>query len=259
MSKRTCTREGCERRHLARGLCSSHYAAWHRELHGRHPSETFTRKCVVCDTEWETRRSAAKFCSDVCKGLHYSDTMRTKCPLPEHHPVMVAIRAERERIRLEREVAKRSRYEWRTARECPGCACRFTPLYTSTMTTCSPRCSRRMSKRRRRAREVNAYGSWVWSDFMRIARRFDYCCAYCGTKPGSLDPDHVMPLSRGGYDSVTNLLPACRSCNGDKRDLLLDEWAEDREARGKPPRMTNWAPEDKRYWHLTQVDLRVTA
>lgn len=30
---------------------------------------------------------------------------------------------------------------------------------------------------------------------------------------------------RGGENHIGNLLPSCASCNSDKRDLLLDEWA----------------------------------
>jgi 5-methylcytosine-specific restriction endonuclease McrA len=86
---------------------------------------------------------------------------------------------------------------------------------------------------------------------MRIARKFNYCCAYCGTKPERLDPDHVTALSRRGPNVLGNLLPACNQCNGDKRDLTLTEWAADRTRRGLSPRTTSWGDEDSRYWHLT--------
>lgn len=240
------------------------FAIAYRASRGRQrSSEYHDRTCIVCQVDYRSARATGKFCSNACKGKHYSETKLTRCKLPDGHPVMALIAkakqdardAARERRRERDRIRSRSQFEWRTARECPGCACMFTPLYTSTMLTCSKRCSRRVGRRRRRAAEANALGSWVWSDFMRVARRFDYCCAYCGDKPGQLDPDHVVPLSRGGYDSVTNLLPACRSCNGDKRDLLLDEWLVDRERRGLPPRATSWAPEDKRYHHLTQAML----
>ena len=256
MAQRTCEVEGCERRHQARGLCGPHYGTWHRRAHGRGDA-IFINTCIECGSEWQTRRAEAKYCTVQCKG----DAYRTKVsPLPIEHPVTVLIsiaaqadaaaRAER------RDAAKRSKFQWRTARECPGCACLFTPLYTPNAITCSKRCSRRVGRWRRNAAEREAVGTFTWSQFMHIARRFDYRCAYCGDRPGQLDPDHVVPLSRGGDNSTTNLLPSCRQCNSDKRDLMLNEWATDREERGKPPRFTNWAPEDKRYWHLTQEMLR---
>ena len=40
-------------------------------------------------------------------------------------------------------------------------------------------------------------------------------CAYCGCelKIREMQVDHVHPLSRGGADTLDNMLPACRSCN----------------------------------------------
>jgi 5-methylcytosine-specific restriction endonuclease McrA len=109
---------------------------------------------------------------------------------------------------------------------------------------------------RRRGREHEDYRVWSWSDFMHIARRFDYRCAYCGTKPdGQLQPDHVIPISKGGPNAATNLLPACASCNASKCDHSLTEWSAKRERLGLSPRMTSWPPEDRRYWHLTHITL----
>lgn len=238
-----------------------------RPLTRNRQAEYHDRDCIVCGAAFRASRPTGKFCSDSCKGQHYSLTMRTKSKLPADHPVMALIAeakaialAEAEERRRERDRLRgRSDFAWRTARECPGCACMFTPLYTSTMICCSKRCVRRTTRWRRNAAEREAPGSFTWSQFMQVARRFGYCCAYCGDRPGQLDPDHVVPLSRGGINSTTNLLPSCRQCNGDKRDLLLSEWAVDREARGKPPRATNWAPEDRRYWHLTQALLAEVA
>lgn len=85
---------------------------------------------------------------------------------------------------------------------------------------------------------------------MRMAKRFGYCCAYCGSHPDRLDPDHVLALVRGGPNVISNLLPSCLQCNSDKRDLTLTEWDADRLRRGLRPRRTTWAPEDPRYRHL---------
>lgn len=254
--QRTCTIDGCERKHVARGLCGTHYNQTRYTSAQRHPKVTVA--CANCGEPCQKyksdRRFKHQFCTDRCKGEFYSRTKRRKCEIPADHPVRVEIERQREALRQAARKAIRPKIEWRTARECPGCGCMFTPIYTPTMLCCSQRCAKRVHRRRRRAAEVGALGSWIWSDFMRIAQRFDFRCAYCGDKPpGQLDPDHVVPLSRGGYNSAANLLPACRACNTDKRDLLLDEWGPDRERRGLPPRITTWAPEDKRYHHLTQA------
>ncbi len=48
-------------------------------------------------------------------------------------------------------------------------------------------------------------------------------CFYCGSQE-RITVDHVVPIARGGADSIGNLVPACKSCNSRKRDLLITEW-----------------------------------
>jgi 5-methylcytosine-specific restriction endonuclease McrA len=54
-----------------------------------------------------------------------------------------------------------------------------------------------------------------------VLERFNHRCAYCLTD-GSLQMDHLIPLSRGGPHDPGNVIPACRPCNQSKgnRDLL---------------------------------------
>jgi len=47
-------------------------------------------------------------------------------------------------------------------------------------------------------------------------------CVYCG-RNRDLTLDHVFPKSRGGKTSWTNLVAACKSCNGRKGDNTPDE------------------------------------
>ena len=69
-------------------------------------------------------------------------------------------------------------------------------------------------------------------DHRRLLERYRHSCAYCGIRlaawgrehANSLQWDHVLPLSRGGRDSVGNLLPVCRKCNGSKSSKLLIAW-----------------------------------
>lgn len=54
-------------------------------------------------------------------------------------------------------------------------------------------------------------------------------CFYCGEpvtwKRSTLD--HVMPVARGGKDSISNVVLCCRPCNNAKADRTLDEWISD--------------------------------
>ena len=50
-------------------------------------------------------------------------------------------------------------------------------------------------------------------------------CQYCGFKlcSNEITIDHIVPLSKGGQNSFTNCVVACRPCNDYKSDLDLDK------------------------------------
>ena len=58
-----------------------------------------------------------------------------------------------------------------------------------------------------------------------IFERDENCCQYCGRKfdRGDLTLDHVIPRSRGGTSTWTNIVLACVKCNMKKGDKLLTE------------------------------------
>jgi len=55
-----------------------------------------------------------------------------------------------------------------------------------------------------------------------IMRRDAYQCLYCGSNK-NLTLDHLMPKSRGGGSSWTNLVTACMRCNTKKGDRTPEE------------------------------------
>lgn len=48
-------------------------------------------------------------------------------------------------------------------------------------------------------------------------------CFYCGSVD-KVSVDHLIPISRGGLNSVGNLVPACLSCNMSKHSKTVTEW-----------------------------------
>ena len=48
-------------------------------------------------------------------------------------------------------------------------------------------------------------------------------CAYCGAD-GPLQKDCMLPISRGGRYTVTNVVPACGSCNASKGNIEVTTW-----------------------------------
>ena len=48
-----------------------------------------------------------------------------------------------------------------------------------------------------------------------ILRKYNFRCAYCGVQ-GNMTMDHVIPVSKGGEHSSSNVVPACAECNSRK-------------------------------------------
>lgn len=57
-----------------------------------------------------------------------------------------------------------------------------------------------------------------------ILRRDNHACRYCGRSAPDVElaVDHVVPVALGGGDEPTNLVAACRDCNGGKSSVPAD-------------------------------------
>lgn len=55
-----------------------------------------------------------------------------------------------------------------------------------------------------------------------IFKRDTYSCQYCGTNK-DLTLDHLIPKSKGGKSTWTNLVTACKNCNARKGDFRPEE------------------------------------
>ncbi|MER7514472.1 HNH endonuclease [Streptomyces lavendulae] len=60
-------------------------------------------------------------------------------------------------------------------------------------------------------------------------------CTYCSWENAE-EVDHVIPWDIGGRNDITNLVPACRSCNRSKGNRTVLQWRRDILARKSPPR-----------------------
>lgn len=70
-------------------------------------------------------------------------------------------------------------------------------------------------RNRRRALKVNAEGNYTAAEFNELCDIYGGICLCCGgNKP--LTADHVIPLSKGGSNSIENIQPLCGSCNSRK-------------------------------------------
>ncbi|MCX6685069.1 MAG: HNH endonuclease [Methanoregula sp.] len=57
----------------------------------------------------------------------------------------------------------------------------------------------------------------------RMMLSCERCCIYCGSAE-NLSLDHIIPLSKGGPDIISNQVYACRSCNSSKGDKDIFYW-----------------------------------
>jgi len=72
---------------------------------------------------------------------------------------------------------------------------------------------------RRRARKSAApVNDFTAKEWRVLCKALGYRCVYCGERfPFTqLTQDHIIPLSKGGAHTLSNILPACRSCNSRK-------------------------------------------
>lgn len=83
-------------------------------------------------------------------------------------------------------------------------------------------------------RYVNAPYKGVNLTRQNIFKRDNFECQYCGTKR-ELTIDHVIPRAKGGKDTWTNLVTACKKCNAKKGN-------DTPEAANMPLRKKPWKP-----------------
>lgn len=116
-------------------------------------------------------------------------------------------------------------------RKCARCGSEFRPWDDSTQ-YCSQTCSARANARAHphftglsRKDQLRLAGGYTEKQLRRILHEWQAegkACEYCGGPCETTD--HVVPLSRGGANTLDNLVPACLWCNSSKGSKLLSEW-----------------------------------
>ena len=76
-----------------------------------------------------------------------------------------------------------------------------------------------LKRERRKARELRQSQWWK----RKCARGICFYCQ-CRFPARELTMDHVVPIARGGRSTKGNLVPACKDCNNQKKQLLPMEW-----------------------------------
>ena len=65
----------------------------------------------------------------------------------------------------------------------------------------------------------------TWNRLRELVKNRDgVTCQYCGKFAPDGAADHVIPLARGGTDSIDNLIWSCSSCNQSKGTNDIEDW-----------------------------------
>jgi hypothetical protein len=133
--------------------------------------------------------------------------------------ILTAGRAERgPRVRLEHTATERTCYLCR--RKLPTAS--FTRRSNGTYFSACKDCNRHVFAQRRRSRLAGAEGTFSTAEWEELIAQYDRC-PMCrrpwGTIPllpgrtSVITADHIVPISKGGSNSIENIQPLCYSCN----------------------------------------------
>lgn len=105
----------------------------------------------------------------------------------------------------------------------------FTRRSTGTYFSACKDCNRNVFSSRRRARKLNADGEFSTKEWRALLSLTDICPG-CNNlwedipvpprRTGVIDADHIIPISRGGSNWISNIQPLCYSCNSAKGDKI---------------------------------------
>jgi 5-methylcytosine-specific restriction endonuclease McrA len=87
----------------------------------------------------------------------------------------------------------------------------------------NPQEYKKMKKRERRCREMKADGSFILAEWELLKKQYGYRCPSCKRKQPEieLEPDHIIPLIKGGSNYIENIQPLCRNCNSKKHTKII--------------------------------------
>lgn len=81
-----------------------------------------------------------------------------------------------------------------------------------------------MLNRKRRMLKENIPGTHSLKEWEELKQRYNFMCLCCKRHEPEivLSEDHIVPISQGGTDDISNIQPLCRSCNSRKGVKIIN-------------------------------------
>lgn len=180
--------------------------------------------CIFCSKKFEGRKNS-KLCSDNCRKQYKKEKMAAYYIENKEHVLSrnkkwsLAHKEQHDKLIDEWNRANKDRKntvakEWEKAH--PDSIktrhskwCKENPLKCVAMSA------------KRRAIKAKAKGSFTAEEFSELCKKYRNKCLCCGKKK-KLTADHVVPLSKGGSNDISNIQPLCNSCNSKKGTKTID-------------------------------------
>jgi len=187
--KPVCSIPNCSRPLYARERCSSHYKRWYNRT---------TAGKIAQERYWDSERGKRK-----------KSEKHRRWRLSQVGQVWLA------RYKSSgKEAAKMAKYD----KSDNGIMKRYRFRISETGRVLS-----RRQCQERRARMVGAPGRFSREEWFSVRDFTNGVCPECGVNVGieKMTIDHIIPLSKGGSNFISNIRAICKSCNSRKRDKIL--------------------------------------
>lgn len=235
MIEGTCSSAECDRSVLCRGLCSSCY----RRMMNQRPAGRVCATTECSDGVWvrglcrrcykraEYQRNRARYIANATKwNAEHVDRRREIARDHERRKRLAEPEAARARARQSMKRWRGRNPEQARAKNRADYAKHREKRVTRSVAWAKENPERyRAIQRNREIRERNAPGGGVsYSQWMAVLDCHEHRCFYCDYNGSSLQMEHMVPLSRGGWHAPFNVVPACPSCNQRKGSLTAEEF-----------------------------------
>jgi len=160
--------------------------------------------CVICGTKF-TNVGHTTTCSIECSKQDRIDYMKQYRATPEYVVRRSELRAIPETKQKAKEYLQRPDVIERTERVMKEYHQKNKELY-------------RLIDQNRRIRKLGNGGTYSVDDWLQLTILLGKHCLVCWKNNIKLTIDHIIPISKGGTNFISNLQPLCKSCNCKKHN-----------------------------------------